>query len=112
MASTAAGASIHSQRTGSLGFLLRQCLVAEVQLRVSLKPNQVVMWDNRSVQHYAPNDYLPQRRRLERVTIKGDKPMGDGEPPPAMQRGVEPRNQGQSIGGDGTEAPPVRAMDR
>ena len=99
------------ESTAVLGFLLRQCLVAEFQLRVSWKPNQVVMWDNRSVQHYAPNDYLPQRRRLERVTIKGDTPIGDGQPPPAELRGVEPRNIGTSIGADGSETAPIRAMD-
>lgn len=97
-----------------LDFLLRQPLVAEYQLRVSWRPDQVVIWDNRSVQHYAPNDYLPQRRRLERVTIKGDRPIGDGvEGRPALaRRGVDPRYLGESIGADGTETAPTRAMDR
>ena len=88
-----------------LDFLLRQPLVAEYQLRVSWEPDQIVMWDNRSVQHYAPNDYLPQRRRMERVTICGDKPLGDGDGdvdgPAMIVGGVEPRNTGESRGEEG-----------
>jgi len=59
-----------------LQFLFRQALVPEYQLRVKWQPNTIVMWDNRSVQHYAPHDYYPQRRTMERVTVCGDKPIG------------------------------------
>ncbi|HYD57703.1 MAG TPA: TauD/TfdA family dioxygenase, partial [Burkholderiales bacterium] len=59
-----------------LSFLYAQASVPEYQLRVKWQPDTVVMWDNRSVQHYAPHDYYPQRRTMERVTISGDKPVG------------------------------------
>lgn len=62
-----------------LEFLLAQTARPEFQLRVSWQPGTIVMWDNRSVQHYAGHDYWPQRRRMERVTIAGSAPVGDSD---------------------------------
>ena len=59
-----------------LAFLYRQATIPEYQLRVKWQPNTLVMWDNRSVQHYAAHDYYPARRTMERVTVKGDRPVG------------------------------------
>ncbi|NQU72850.1 MAG: TauD/TfdA family dioxygenase [Rhodospirillales bacterium] len=59
-----------------LDTLFQQILVPEYQYRVVWQPDTLIFWDNRSVQHYAIHDYFPQRRRLERVTIKGDRPFG------------------------------------
>ena len=50
--------------------------IPEYQFRVHWEPDMIVMWDNRSTQHYAPRDYLPARRQMERLTVKGDQPLG------------------------------------
>jgi alpha-ketoglutarate-dependent taurine dioxygenase len=50
-------------------------------LRVAWQPGQLVMFDNRITQHYAPDNYDRQPRRLNRVTVAGDVPAGiDGRP--------------------------------
>jgi alpha-ketoglutarate-dependent taurine dioxygenase len=45
-------------------------------LRVSWSPNQLVLFDNRATQHYAIDNYDGQPRRLNRVTVAGDIPVG------------------------------------
>jgi taurine dioxygenase len=45
-------------------------------LRVSWQPGQLVLFDNRITQHYAPDNYDRQPRRLNRVTVAGDVPAG------------------------------------
>jgi alpha-ketoglutarate-dependent taurine dioxygenase len=39
-------------------------------------PGDVVVFDNRITQHYAPDDYGDLPRRLNRVTVAGDIPVG------------------------------------
>ncbi|MBO6783629.1 MAG: TauD/TfdA family dioxygenase [Alphaproteobacteria bacterium] len=58
-----------------LELLFHQAEIPEYQYRHHWAPNTLVFWDNRSVQHYAIHDYYPQRRKLERITIKGDRPF-------------------------------------
>lgn len=72
-----------------LEFLLSRTGVSEHQLRMTWQPGTVVMWDNRSVQHYAPYDYWPQRRLMERVTVAGERPAGDGASPTVVSSHVE-----------------------
>jgi taurine dioxygenase len=58
-----------------LRFLMDQVHIPEYQFRLRWKPGTIVFWDNRSTQHYANNDYYPNRRRMERVAVIGDKPI-------------------------------------
>lgn len=60
-----------------LELLFHQAEIPEYQYRHQWAPHTMVLWDNRSVQHYAIHDYYPNRRKLERITIKGDKPFSD-----------------------------------
>jgi taurine dioxygenase len=46
----------------------------EFTLRWRWQANDVAMWDNRVTQHYAVDDYRPQRRVMHRATILGDAP--------------------------------------
>jgi alpha-ketoglutarate-dependent taurine dioxygenase len=55
-------------------------------VRVNWEPNQVVLFDNRITQHYAPDNYDGQPRKLNRVTIAGDIPAGvDGKQSQALK---------------------------
>lgn len=45
-------------------------------LRHRWSPNQLVLFDNRITQHYAIDNYDGRPRRLHRVTIAGDIPVG------------------------------------
>ena len=58
-----------------LDFLHAQARIPEYQFRFHWEVNSMMFWDNRPLQHYAANDYYPQRRTMHRVTIKGDKPF-------------------------------------
>jgi len=59
--------------------LFRLTSSLEHQYRHRWEPDMLVFWDNRLVMHAAVHDYYPQRRLMERVTVKGDRPFGDGE---------------------------------
>jgi taurine dioxygenase len=63
-----------AESDGLLENLFRQAAVPEYQCRFQWQPDSVAFWDNRSVQHYASNDYWPARRVMERATIAGDRP--------------------------------------
>jgi taurine dioxygenase len=57
-----------------LNLLQSQAMVPEYQVRFRWRPNSVAIWDNRSTQHYAVQDYWPTPRKMERAGIVGDRP--------------------------------------
>lgn len=46
----------------------------EFHVRFKWERNSIAFWDNRCTQHYAVADYFPRVRRMQRVTICGDRP--------------------------------------
>ena len=57
-----------------LNFLYSRASIPEYQCRFVWEPNSIAFWDNRACQHSAASDYWPNVRRVERVTIVGDRP--------------------------------------
>jgi len=57
-----------------LNYLTSRATIPEYQVRWAWQEGDVAVWDNRSTQHYAVNDYYPAPRKLERAGIIGDVP--------------------------------------
>lgn len=58
-----------------LGFLYRHLESPDFTCRFHWRKNSMAMWDNRCTQHRVLADNLTAYRRMERVTIIGDKPF-------------------------------------
>jgi alpha-ketoglutarate-dependent sulfate ester dioxygenase len=56
--------------------LQRQVTRLENTVRWTWRDGDIAIWDNRATQHYAVADYDDLPRRLHRVTIAGDIPVG------------------------------------
>ena len=57
-----------------LNYLTSRATIPEYQVRWAWQEGDVAVWDNRSTQHYAVNDYYPAPRKMERAGIVGDIP--------------------------------------
>ena len=58
-----------------LNFLHAHTTDATLSYRHRWSPGDVVVWDNRSTQHLAVNDYAGFRRELTRTTVQGEVPI-------------------------------------
>jgi alpha-ketoglutarate-dependent taurine dioxygenase len=84
-----------AQRIVGLSGRESRTVIALLQERVPTPENtirwhwndgDVAMWDNRSTQHYAVNDYGDIHRVMKRVTVAGAAPVGiDGRPSIALR---------------------------
>lgn len=58
-----------------LSYLISQASIPEYHVRWRWTKNSIAIWDNRSTQHYAVQDYGAADRKMERAGIVGDKPF-------------------------------------
>lgn len=58
-----------------IALLREHCKSVDFAMRWRWQPNDLALWDNRSVQHYAVPDYSTSRI-MQRVVTKGERPVG------------------------------------
>lgn len=58
-----------------LDYIYAQVAKPEYCARLRWEVNTLAIWDNRSANHYAVADYFPQRRRMQRASVCGEKPV-------------------------------------
>ena len=59
-----------------LALLFEHATAPERTVRWHWRSGDVAIWDNRATAHYAMADYAGQHRRMRRVTLAGDRPVG------------------------------------
>jgi taurine dioxygenase len=68
--------SMHAPESRAiLEMLYHHMVTPEFSCRFDWQPNSVAFWDNRITQHKPVNDYWPQHRKMQRITIDdGERP--------------------------------------
>ena len=59
--------------TNLLNYLFSFMNKPEFQIRFKWSKDTIAMWDNRCTMHYAIGDYIPNKRKMHRITILNDK---------------------------------------
>ena len=67
-----------SESNALLTLLFNHLKSPDYQCRFRWTPNAIAFWDNRAAQHFAVADYT-ERRIMQRITIKGDRPYGPSQ---------------------------------
>ncbi len=57
-----------------LRFLFEHLETPELSCRFRWRADSIAFWDNRATLHRPVNDFFPAHRRMERITIAGDRP--------------------------------------
>jgi alpha-ketoglutarate-dependent taurine dioxygenase len=63
-----------------LGLLYEAAVAPERVVRWKWEAGDVAFWDNRCTMHYALLDFGPARRRMLRVALEGERPVGVSSP--------------------------------
>jgi taurine dioxygenase len=58
-----------------LNFLFQHQVKPEFTCRFAWEPDAIAFWDNRCTQHNPVNDYHGFRRIMQRITLRGDRPV-------------------------------------
>lgn len=61
-----------------LDFLMAHASQPRFQCRWRWKRHDLAIWDERCTLHHALSDHFPQRRRMRRCTVDGERPYFDG----------------------------------
>lgn len=88
-----------SRESAQLFDLLQNRIIRlENTVRWQWQQDDVVIWDNRSTQHYAVNDYGTQPRVVRRVTVEGEPAVGiDGSRSRTVARPQDAVNEGSPV---------------
>jgi taurine dioxygenase len=57
-----------------LDYLFDHLETPELSCRFRWEVHSIAFWDNRATLHRPVNDFWPAHRRMERITIAGDRP--------------------------------------